>query len=139
MTGSSAVAQPATAQASKGRAWLAVGNRWLNGCMTCTSHIRFESVLHVRGRERVYRYYISQDFVLGYVVGLWRPRRTHCPQAEGSAAVHFAWGLVSRDPQVSQPTHLTLTYKLMSSYFGVRGVGWETYGSLETSEKLKGR
>jgi hypothetical protein len=62
---------------------LAVGNRGLNGCMTCTSHIRFESVLHVRGREKVYRYYISQDFVLGYVVGLKWPRRTRCPQAEG--------------------------------------------------------
>ena len=46
---------------------------------------------------------------------------------------------VPRHPQVSQPTHFTLTYKLMSSYFGVRGVGWETYGSLETSEKVKGR
>ena len=28
---------------------------------------------------------------------------------------------------------------IMYSYFGVRGVGWETYGSLETSEKGKGR
>ena len=40
-------------------------------------------------------------------------------------------GVVPRDPQVSQPNHLTLTYKFMYSYFGVKRVGWETYGSLE--------
>ena len=55
-----------------------------------------------------------------------------------SETVHFAWGLVSRDPQVSQPTHLTPTCKIIYSDFGVRGVGWETFGSLETSKKGKG-
>ena len=55
-----------------------------------------------------------------------------------SETVHLALGLVSRDPQVSQPTHLTPTCKHMYSYFGVRGVGWETFGSLETSKKGKG-
>ena len=55
-----------------------------------------------------------------------------------SETVHVAWGLVSGDPQVSQPTHLTPTCKIIFSDFGVRGVGWETFGSLETSKKGKG-
>ena len=55
-----------------------------------------------------------------------------------SETVHFAWGMVWRDPQVSQPTHLTPTCTIIYSDFGVRGVGWETFGSLETSKKGKG-
>ena len=59
-----------------------------------------------------------------------------------SETVHFAWGLVSRDPQVPQPTHLTPTCEIIYSYVGVRGpvrgVGWETFGSLETRKKGKG-
>ena len=55
-----------------------------------------------------------------------------------SETVHLAGGLDSGGPQIFQPNHLTLTYKIMYSHFGVRGVGWVTYGSLEANEKGKG-
>ena len=45
--------------------------------------------------------------------------------------------LVSREPEVSQPTPLTPKYGYIILHVGVRWVGWETCGSLETNPQAR--
>jgi len=45
--------------------------------------------------------------------------------------------LVSREPEVSQPTPLTPKYGYIILHVGVRWVGWETCGSLETDPQAR--
>ena len=45
--------------------------------------------------------------------------------------------LVSREPKVSQPTPLTPKHEYINLHVGVRWVGWETCGSLETNPQAK--
>ena len=92
----------------------------------------FNAKSHKSSKKHVYNFSLSLSLSLSLFLSLF--------PVEASRRLYISpRGLVPRDPRVSQQNHFTLTYKIMYSYVGVGGVGWETYGSLETSGKGKGR